>query len=106
MFFNIQNYLLSVVDNLLACTDLFSFTAPFPAIISRTQKSKDRRLKRLFWFFITGLNKPIATSTMINSGEPELRLLFNISSLFLMILTSGVFPLVFGKDTSKSIWMT
>ena len=36
--------LFSLVDNLLDCRDLSSFTAPFPAIISRTQESKDRRL--------------------------------------------------------------
>ena len=79
------------VDNLRACTELFSFTARFPAVISRTQESRDRRHNRLFWFSITGLRKPNATSAMINSGEQELRLLFNISSLFSIILTSGVF---------------
>ena len=77
------------VDNLRSCTDLFSFTASFPAIISRSQESKERRHNRLFWFSITGLRKPNATSAMISSGEPELRLLFNMSSLFtIMILTS------------------
>ena len=67
--------LFSVVDNLLACTDLFSFTAPFPEIISRTQESKDCLLNRLFWFFITGL-KIQRYMTMITSSSPELRLLF------------------------------
>ena len=79
------------VDNLQACTDLFSFTASFPAIILRSQESKERRHNRLFWFSIRGLRKPNATSAMISSGEPELRLLFNISSLFSIILTSEIF---------------
>ena len=42
--------LFSVVENLLACPNLFSFTAPFPLIISRTQESKDRRLNGYFGY--------------------------------------------------------
>ena len=42
--------LFSVVENLLACPNLFSFTAPFPVIISRTQESKDRRLNGYFGY--------------------------------------------------------
>ena len=42
------NYFFSVVDNLLACTDLFSFTAPFPAIISMLSRLSSKKIQVTF----------------------------------------------------------